>query len=52
MAGMERDNPALANMLPKDYAREGLDKQRLGQLIDMVSNLSNCPAKRMVEAVT
>ena len=39
MAGIERDNPVLANVLPKDYAREGLDKQRLGQLIDMVSNI-------------
>ena len=39
MAGIERDNPALANVLPKDYAREGLDKQRLGQLIDMMSNI-------------
>ena len=39
MACIERDNPVLANVLPKDYAREGLDKQRLGQLIDMVSNI-------------
>ena len=39
MASIERDNPALNNVLPKDYAREGLDKQRLGQLIDMVSNI-------------
>ena len=39
MAGIERDNPALNNVLPKDYARQGLDKQRLGQLIDMVSNI-------------
>ncbi len=52
MAGIERDNPALANMLPRDYAREGLDKQRLSQPIDMVSNLSNCAAEKMVEAVT
>ena len=27
-------------MLPRDYAREGLDKQRLGRLIDMVSNIA------------
>ena len=39
MAGIERDNPALNNVLSKDYARQGLDKQRLGQLIDMVSNI-------------
>ena len=40
MAGIERDNPALKGVLPKDYARPALDKQRLGQLIDMISNIS------------
>jgi type I restriction enzyme M protein len=39
MAGIERDNPALKGVLPKDYARPSLDKQRLGQLIDLVSNI-------------
>ncbi|MBI4528879.1 MAG: SAM-dependent DNA methyltransferase, partial [Deltaproteobacteria bacterium] len=39
MAGVERDNPSLKGVLPKDYARPGLDKQRLGQLIDMISNI-------------
>ena len=39
MAAIERDNPALGNVLPKDYAREGLDKQRLGQLIDLIGNI-------------
>jgi len=39
MAGIERDNPALKGVLPKDYARPVLDKQRLGQLIDLVSNI-------------
>ncbi|MEK7401078.1 MAG: class I SAM-dependent DNA methyltransferase [Gemmatimonadota bacterium] len=39
MAGIERDNTALKGVLPRDYAREGLDKQRLGQLIDLVSNI-------------
>lgn len=39
MAGIERDNPALKGVLPKEYARPALDKQRLGQLIDMVSNI-------------
>ena len=39
MVGVERDNPALKDVLPKDYARPALDKQRLGQLIDMVSNI-------------
>ena len=39
MGGIERDNPALKDVLPKDYARPALDKQRLGQLIDLVSNI-------------
>ena len=33
--GIERDNPTLKGVLPKDYARPALDKQRLGQLIDL-----------------
>ena len=39
MTGIERDNPALNDVLPKDYARPALDKQRLGQLIDLISNI-------------
>src|SRR5688572_14495079 len=39
MAGIERDNPVLKGVLPKDYARPALDKQRLGQLIDLISNI-------------
>jgi type I restriction enzyme M protein len=39
MAGIERDNPLLKGVLPKDYARPALDKQRLGQLIDLISNI-------------
>ena len=39
MAAIERDNPALRDVLPWDYARPALDKQRLGQLIDLVSNV-------------
>jgi type I restriction enzyme M protein len=40
MAGIERDNPSLKGVLPKDYARPELDKQRLGQLIDLISNIT------------
>ncbi len=40
MALIERDNPALKDVLPKDYARPALDKQRLGQIIDMISNIT------------
>ncbi len=39
MAGIERDNPALKGVLPDQYGRTGLDKQRLGQLIDLISNI-------------
>src|SRR5881394_3618986 len=39
MTGIERDNASLKGVLPKDYARPALDKERLGQLIDLVSNI-------------
>ncbi|MXW43258.1 MAG: SAM-dependent DNA methyltransferase [Candidatus Dadabacteria bacterium] len=39
MAGIERENGELKSVLPKDYARAALDKQRLGQVIDLVSNI-------------
>ena len=39
MIAVERDNPALKDVLPKEYGREGLDKQRLGQAVDLVSNI-------------
>ncbi len=39
MAGIERDNEALRNVLPRDYGQPTLDKRRLGQLIDMISNI-------------
>ena len=39
MAAIERENPSLRDVLPKEYARPALDKQRLGQLIDMISNI-------------
>ena len=39
MTAVERDNPALKGVLPKDYARPVVDKVRLGQLVDLVSNI-------------
>src|SRR5690348_15959190 len=39
MAAIERDNPSLKGVLPKDYARPGLNKQRLGQLINLVTDI-------------
>ena len=40
MAAIERDNPSLKGVLPKDYGRPGLDKQRLGQIINLVSDIA------------
>lgn len=39
MTAIERDNNTLKGVLPKNYAREGLDKQRLGELIDLVGTI-------------
>jgi len=39
MLAIERDNPSLKGVLPKGYAHPRLDKQRLGQIIDMVGNI-------------
>lgn len=36
---LERDNPSLKRVLPKDYARPALDKQRLGELIDLIGKI-------------
>ena len=35
----QTNNQSLKGVLPKDYARPALDRQRLGQLIDRVSNI-------------
>jgi type I restriction enzyme M protein len=40
MSAVERDNPQLKGVLPKDFARAGLDKQRLGQIINLVSDIA------------
>ena len=39
MVAIERENPALRDVLPKDYARPALDKTSLGRVIDLVSNI-------------
>ena len=39
MLAIERDNAALKDVLPKNYARQSLDQTRLGQIIDLVSNI-------------
>jgi len=39
MDAIEKDNPVLKGVLPKDYARPTLDKQRLGELIDLIGTI-------------
>src|SRR5947209_15916886 len=39
MDAIERDNRSLKGVLVKNYARPGLDKQRLGELIDLVGTI-------------
>ena len=39
MTAVERDNPALQGVLPKDYARQSLSQRVLGQVIDLVGNI-------------
>ena len=39
MIAVERDNAALKDVLPKDYGRDALDKERLGQVVDLISNI-------------
>jgi type I restriction enzyme M protein len=40
MDSIEKDNPTLKGILPKDYGRPALDKQRLGELIDLIGSIS------------
>jgi len=39
MLAIERENQSLRGVLPHDYAREALDKRRLGELVDLVTNI-------------
>ena len=39
MVAIERDNTGLKGVLPKNYARPALDKQRLGELIDLIATI-------------
>ena len=40
MEAIEKDNPSLKGVLPKEYAKEKLDKQSLGGLIDIISTIA------------
>lgn len=39
MHAIEGDNPDLKGVLPKNYAREALNKQRLGELISLIGTI-------------
>ena len=39
MVAIERDNPRLKGVLPKDYARSSLDRHLVGELIDLVGTI-------------
>lgn len=39
MTQIEKENPQLKGVLSKDYARPALDKQRLGELIDLIGTI-------------
>lgn len=39
MIAIEKDNPKLKGVLPKDFARPTLDKQRLGELVDLIGKI-------------
>ena len=43
MRAIEKDNPGLKDILPKNFARGELDKRRLGDVIDLFTNI------RMIE---
>lgn len=36
---IERENPSLRGVLPRNYGRDGLDKRRLGELVDLIGSI-------------
>ncbi|MFG6161338.1 MULTISPECIES: type I restriction-modification system subunit M [unclassified Actinotignum] len=36
---IERENPSLRGVLPRNYGRDGLDKRRLGELVDLIGTI-------------
>ena len=44
MTAIERENPSLKGVLPKNYSRPDLDKHRLGELIDIISRIDLKPS--------
>jgi len=46
MIAIEKENSSLKGVLPKDYARQGLDKMRLGGVIDIISDINMVEEKK------
>lgn len=36
---IERENPSLRGVLPRNYGRDGLNKRRLGELVDLIGSI-------------
>lgn len=36
---IEKENPSLRGVLPRNYGRDGLDKRRLGELVDLIGSI-------------
>lgn len=36
---IEKENPSLKGVLPKDYTKPGIDKARLGELVDLIATI-------------
>jgi type I restriction enzyme M protein len=51
MVAIEKENPTLKGVLPKEFAKPNLDKQSLGQLIDLVGKIALGDAKSRAKDV-
>lgn len=51
MVVIEKENPTLKGVLPKEFAKPNLDKQSLGQLIDLVGKVALGDAKSRAKDV-
>lgn len=36
---IEKENPSIRGVLPRNYGRDGLDKRRLGELVDLIGSI-------------
>ncbi len=51
MEAIEKENPTLKGVLPKQYARQNLDKASLGALIDLIATIGLGDAKAQAQDV-